>query len=228
MTTFQPPDERVAAALEAAVIPPARCGSERTRRLSTGERTLYRWILERFADATSPDAGAVAEHAAALGLNTGDALATLAREDLVHADERGAIVVAYPFSGRPRGHRVLIDNSRTVQAMCALDALGIAAMLDQPIEVTSCDPSSGAEVWVRVHPGEGAWWEPRSAVVLAGSSCCDGPSYHGCCDVLNFFESAGRAAAYLDHHADVNGLPISITEAIEAGRAIFGDIFKEA
>jgi hypothetical protein len=38
--------------------------------------------------------------------------------------------VAYPFSGTPRGHRVRIDGEHWVEAMCAVDALGIAAMLE--------------------------------------------------------------------------------------------------
>src|SRR5581483_7891505 len=49
----------------------------------------------------------------------------LAREDLVHTDDEGAITVAYPFSAHPRGHEVTLGG-RVVQAMCAIDALGIA------------------------------------------------------------------------------------------------------
>jgi len=219
---------RVEAALEVAGIPPARRGAERTRRLNEAERNLYRWILDRFAHATPPHTEAVSERARALGLEPLGALATLATEDLVHADEYGAILVAYPFSARPRGHGVLIDNKRTVEAMCAIDALGIAPMLNLPIEITSQDPFSGAEVWVRLDPAEGAWWEPETAVVLAGSSCRDGPSFSGCCEALNFFESPDNANHYLHEHAEVAGLPISIPDAIEVGRAVFGDIFEEA
>lgn len=214
-------------ALEAAAIPAERCGSERTSRLSNEERDLYRWILDRFAHADPPDIDAVGERAEQLGLEPEATLARLAREDLVHSDERGAIVVAYPFSGRPRGHRVLLDDGRTAEAMCAIDALGIAAMLDLPVEVSSHDPRTGAEITVRVRPGEDAWWEPQSAVVLAGSSCCEGPSFRGCCDVLNFFESADSASAYLREHPEIRGLPISIPEATDAGGTIFGSIFKE-
>jgi hypothetical protein len=111
--------------------------------------------------------------------------------------------------------------------MCALDALGIAAMLERPIEVVSRDPLSGREVWVRVDPGEGAWWEPGPAAVLAGSACIGGPSCRGCCDVLNFFESGEHALQYLLAHPDLSGHAITIPEAIEAGRAIFGDLLKE-
>ena len=227
MTAVDPGDERIKSALEAAAIPAERCGSERTRNLSANERSLYRWALDRFAHATPPSAEALREHAHSLDLDLSGALATLAREDLVHLDENGAVLVAYPFSGRPRGHRVLIDNTHTVEAMCAIDALGIAPMLDLPIEITSHDPQTGREIWVRLHPGEGTWWEPETAVVLAGSSCCEGPSFCGCCDVLNFFETRESAEAHLRAHDEIGGVTISIPEATEAGKTIFGDIFKE-
>jgi Alkylmercury lyase len=115
-----------------------------------------------------------------------------------------------------------------VEAMCAIDALGIAAMLDQPVAINSHDPLTGKEIRVRVSPAEGAWWEPESAVVLAGSGCASGPSYCGCCDVLNFFETTETAERYLREHDAVAGMPISIPEAIETGRAIFGEILAEA
>jgi hypothetical protein len=228
MTTLEPMPDQVAAALEAAAIPRERCGIARTKRLGAAERTLYRWILSRFAQATTPDGEAVGERALELRLDPAGALARLAHEDLVHTDEQGAVVVAYPFSARPRGHRVLIDNTHAVEAMCAIDALGVAPMLELPIEITSRDPRSGSEIWVRLDPGEGAWWEPETAVVLAGSACCEGPSFRGCCDVLNFFESRDSAERYLRGHAELAGLAISIPDAIDAGRAVFGDIFKEA
>jgi len=54
----------------------------------------------------------------------------LRARNLVHHDPAtGAILVAYPFSRTPRGHRVLINGTHQVEAMCAIDALGIAPML---------------------------------------------------------------------------------------------------
>jgi hypothetical protein len=214
--------------LEAAAIQRSRGGTERTARLRREERQLYRWILDRFAQAAPPTAAQLAEQARALDLDPEAALETLAREDLVHTDGGGAVLVAYPFSARPRGHRVTIDERRTVEAMCAIDALGIAAMLNQPVEINSNDPRTGHEIWLRISPGEGAWWEPETTVVLAGSSCASGPSYGTCCDVLNFFEATETAERYLREHHSVVGMPISIPEAIETGRAIFGGVLEES
>ncbi len=164
--------------------------------------------------------------AAEFGLDPGDAFSVLACEDLVHADAHGRPVIAYPFSVKPRGHRVLIDGRRWLEAMCAIDALGIAPMLELPVEIHSSDPSAG-EIWVRLDPGAGAWWEPQEAVVLSGSACCEGPSFRRCCDVLNFFETRANAERFLAEHREVAGQPISLPEAIEAGRIAFGDVFRE-
>jgi hypothetical protein len=136
-------------------------------------------------------------------------------------------VVAYPFSARDRGHRVLIGEIHEVEAMCAIDALGIAPMLGLPIAVRSRDPISGGEVHVQLHPGEQTGWQPTEAVVLAGSCSCDGPSFGGCCDVLNFFETTENAERYLREHPEINGALITIPEAAEAGRVVFADVLSE-
>jgi len=213
-------------ALRAADIRPERRGAARTRRLSAAERELYFWILREFAAARSPSGEATRAAATGLGIDPAEALAVLAREDLVHVDATGRPLVAYPFSAKPRGHRVLIDGERWVEAMCAIDALGIAPMLGFPVEIYSRDPLSGGEIWVRLDPSEGAWWEPREAVVLSGSAC-EGPSFGGCCDVLNFFETRENAERYLVEHREVRGSAISLPEAIEAGRIVFGDVLSE-
>lgn len=220
--------EMVQRALSSAGIPPERFGPARLTHLNDGERDLYRWILASFARAGSRPVDALCDHASDLGLQIEETLDLFARLDLVHHDPAsGEILVAYPFSARPRGHSVLINSTHRVEAMCAIDALGIAPMLQQPVEVTSRDPLSGTEIWVRLDPGEGAWWEPPTAVVLAGSASCDGPGFRGCCDVLNFFETEASANSYLAAHPELTGFPITIPDAIEAGRIIFAELMKE-
>ena len=63
--------------------------------------------------------------------------------------------------------------------------------------------------------------------MLSGSTCCEEPSFGGCCDVLNFFETRENAERYLLEHREVTGRAISLPEAIEAGRIVFGDVFRE-
>jgi hypothetical protein len=215
----------VAAALAAAEIPPSKLGPARRARLTEAERELYFWILRRFATQGPPSSGEVRAAAERLGLETEDALETLSREDLVHRRPDDAISVAYPFSGRPTAHRVRFPSGHEVDAMCAIDALGIAPMFAQRIEVESRDPVSGETIGARVAPDGSAEWWPESAVVVAGAVRSQGDACSGCCPVLNFFVSPANAERWLTEHPDVRGNVISMPEAAAAGRAVFGDVF---
>ena len=214
-------------AIEATGIPPEKQREQRARRLNEGERALYEWILRSFAAGAAPAPDALADAASSFGVDGEAVLGVLAREDLVHHDpETGQVLVAYPFSGRPTAHRVRIDGGAEVFAMCAIDALGIAPMLSLTVEIVSRDPVGGGEVWVRLDPGDGAWWEPTEAVVLAGR-VREGPSFDSCCQVLNFFGSTANAERYLREHRSVSGHPISIPDAITIGELVFGKLLSE-
>jgi hypothetical protein len=215
---------RVAAALAAAEIPPSKLGPARRARLSAAERELYFWILRRFATDGRPSGAELHAAAEQLGLDAERALETLAREDLVHRGADGEIAVAYPFSGRPTAHRVRFRGGHEVDAMCAIDALGIAPMFGEAIELESRDPASGDEIRARVAPDGSVEWSPESAVVVAGAIRSQGDACCGCCPVLNFFASAANAERWLAEHPDVGGNVISMQEAAASGRAVFGDV----
>jgi len=104
MRSTSDPENTTEAALAAAAIPTWRRGSERTKRLSGGERAFYEWILRSFAIGEPPAPDTLVDAASIFALDVEAALATLATEDLVHHDPAtGTILVAYPFSG---GHAV--------------------------------------------------------------------------------------------------------------------------
>jgi hypothetical protein len=218
---------RVAKAFEAAGIPAERWREARFARLSEAEGNFYRWILHVFAAGRVPDPATARETASRLGLDPGDAFDNLAREDLVHRDaSTGEIVVAYPFSGRPTGHRVRIGPRNEVDAMCAIDALGIPFMLGEATEVMSRDPLTGEEVRIWVEPGGAVRWEPEGAAVFAGSDRCEGPASAVCCAFVNFFASRENAERYPRETAAVEGEVLSIPEAVEAGRMVFGGLLR--
>jgi hypothetical protein len=217
----------VAKAFEAAGIPAERWREARFARLSEAEGNFYRWILHVFAAGRVPDPATARETASRLGLDPGDAFDNLAREDLVHRDaSTGEIVVAYPFSGRPTGHRVRIGPRNEVDAMCAIDALGIPFMLGEATEVMSRDPLTGEEVRIWVEPGGAVRWEPEGAAVFAGSDRCEGPASAVCCAFVNFFASRENAERYPRETAAVEGEVLSIPEAVEAGRMVFGGLLR--
>lgn len=212
-------------ALSTAAIPRDRCGNTRLSALTGGERRLYRSILTSFRAGTALGRDELAELASRLDLELEPALARLAREDLVHADEHGSILVAYPFSGRPTAHRVFFDGHE-VYAMCAIDALGIAPMLGEAIEICSRDPLTDEEINVQLEPDGQGSWRPREAVVVCGTAG-GGDACSGCCPVLNFFASTTSAQRWLASRPDVRGTVFSMEDAIAAGRVVFGDVLKE-
>lgn len=118
-------------------MPASKLGAARRSRLSELELELYFWILRRFASRGCPSNAELRAAAAEFGLDADSALDVFAREDLLNRDRDGEIAVAYPFSGRPTAHVVRFPSGHEVYAMCAIDALGIAAMFEEPITVNS-------------------------------------------------------------------------------------------
>jgi Alkylmercury lyase len=110
--------------------------------------------------------------------------------------------------------------------MCAIDALGIASMFEEPTEIRSVDPVSGQEIRAPVAPSGETEWRPESAVVVAGALARQGDSWLGCCPVLNFFVSGRNAERWLDEHQEVRGDVIAMPEAIAAGRAVFSQVLE--
>lgn len=218
-------DEVVSSALASAGISLERCGSERTRGLADPERALYHWVLAHFAEEGRPSGEEFRAKADDLGFEPTAVAQTLAREDLVHLDEEGEIVVAYPFSGRPTRHRVILGGGHQVWAMCAIDALGMAAMLGAAVEIHSSDPVTDEAIAVSVSADGSAAWEPTEVVVLTGRAA-DGPSFNGCCAVLNFFSSRAAMETYLRERPDVRGRAISVPDAVAVGTAIFGQAIE--
>jgi hypothetical protein len=218
----------VAAALATAEIPASKLGAARRARLTESERELCFWILRHFRTRGRPGDAEVREAAERLAIDAEHGLATLAREDLVHRSDDGEITVAYPFSGRPTAHRVRFAGGHEVDAMCAIDALGIAPMFGEPIEIDSRDPVSGDEIRAWVAADGAAEWSPRTAVVVPGVLDRQSDSCRGCCPVLNLFVSPANAERWLAKHPRVRGNVISMPDAAAAGRAVFGEVLTQS
>ncbi len=73
-----------------------------------------------------------------------DLVAELVAADYVATDDTGAPVCLYPLSAVPTSHVVVVDGERR-HAMCAIDALGIPAMLGRalPIQTSPRHPGKG-------------------------------------------------------------------------------------
>ena len=102
--------------------------------IGAAERATLGAILDRFV----ADGGPVAVHTLAVPGLTVDAIRRaveeLDRTDLI-ARRDDHVVLAYPFASTPTGFVTVLANGIERHACCAIDALGVAAMLEQTIAV---------------------------------------------------------------------------------------------
>ncbi|GAA1879985.1 hypothetical protein GCM10009753_04110 [Streptantibioticus ferralitis] len=189
-----------------------------------GLRAVQQAMLRHFASTgRAPDAAVLEPAAATAGRTAPDVLAELAREDFLTLDEDGQVRAAYPFSAVPTPHRVTIAGRTEVWSMCAVDALGIPAMLDTDVVITSSDPVTGEKITV-TSTGGTTVWEPSSAVVFLGRLSCSGPASAVCCDALNFFTNRASAQSWLTKHPEMTGQITDKDRAEEIGRQTFGPL----
>ena len=84
-----------------------------------------------------------------------DALIALDDDDLIRV-RAGQIDLAYPFSASPTSFVVRLADGKERYACCATDALGIAPMIGQPVEVrSSCHHCNAALTFSATPQGPG-------------------------------------------------------------------------
>jgi Alkylmercury lyase len=214
-----------------------------------GPRAVQQQVLRSFAaTGHAPSAADLAETAARCGTTADAVLAALHAGDYLQLGPDGQIRAAYPFSGVPTPHLVDIDAGPQVYAMCAIDALGMAAMLGTGVTITSADPGTGQKITVTVRAdGRTAEWQPVTAVVfngrlISGEARGPGPSGEArgpgpsavrasadaCCGHMNFFGTRASAAAWDAEHPEITGQILGQAAALRLGVDIFGDSMSGA
>jgi hypothetical protein len=198
----------------------------RQRKLPPPLRQLHQLILRHFAEhATAPEPGRLREWAHQLDIELVEALDRLVSVDLVEADPATAqLLGAYPFSAIQRGHKVQLAGGPTVEAYCAIDALGIPAMLNRDVVISSRDPHTGEPIRISVTNGQ-ASWRPDDTVVVLGSDRSCGASACSRCPYITFHSSPATAAAHLQT-AHLAGEILTQLQALSAGTLLFGDLLQ--
>jgi hypothetical protein len=206
----------------------------RTLPLDPVERTVLQAILRAFAATGHPPAidelhGLTAD----IGRSSVEVLMALHAVDAIRLVPTGHIAVAYPFSATPTRHRVRIGGADSeigqgsddvdVYAMCAIDALGIAAMVGRDTRIESVDLTTGTPVTVTIR-GDRSRWHPLGAVVFVGADTCSGPSADNCCEYLNFFADRESARAWIRTHPQITGQLLDHHEAEDLGVRLFGHL----
>jgi len=207
-----------------AAVAVGRGGRGRRAPAEGGQRAVHQAVLRAFAETgRAPDPAELEEAAAPLGVSAQAVLAALAAADFLTLDEHGQVDAAYPFSARPTGIEVTLPSGVTVASMCAIDALGIAAMLGSDAVIGAADPVSGEPVRV-TFTGGAATWQPKSTVVFYGARAGSGPSATVCCGYLRFFATRETAGAFAARHPEAPGRILGQQEARALGEEIFGPL----
>lgn len=201
-----------------------RAGRGRLAPVERGLRAVQQAALRSFATTGAPPEAAELESAAEpFGVPAARVLTELAAEDFLTLDGTGRIQAAYPFSATPSDHAVQIAGGPTVWAMCAIDALGIPAMLGTAVVITSTDPVTGELVRVEFTRAS-TTWRPATSVVSCGARPGDGPAAAVCCGYLRFFTARATAEQWNRQHADITGTVLGQAEAERLGAGIFGPL----
>jgi mercuric reductase len=200
-------------------------GAERTwRDYTPGEDDVRTTLLRLYAErGSAPAIADLTRHAGVSESAIRPILVSLEARDLVVLDgER--IVGAYPWTDRATEHRVSLGE-RTLNACCAIDALGAGDMYRRDVEIRSRCRACGAPVTVATR--DRGWAvadvQPGSAVVWSGIRDTGGCAASSNCTVIAFFcDDAHLEAWRTQHDPGAPGFRLSVDEALQAGRAIFG------
>jgi len=127
-------------------------GRGRARRAARETSTATR-ILQMFLDRGEPlpvgEIVAGLPHGSAESVH--DTLAKLDDEDLIRIAD-GHVDLAYPFSASPTPFLVRFPDGRERHVCCAVDALGIAPMVGQAVEIRARCHHSGTPLQFAVTP----------------------------------------------------------------------------
>ncbi len=142
-------------------------GRGRARRAARETSTAMR-ILEMFLDRGGPfpvgEILARLQHDSAESVR--DALAKLDDEDVIRVSH-GHVDLAYPFSSSPTPFLVRFQDGRERHVCCAIDALGIAPMVGQAVEIRARCHHSGTPLRFAATP-EGPGREAAGLMLWVG------------------------------------------------------------
>lgn len=201
---------RVGEALS-ALLTEARLAS-RWAGLRRASRTAHRRILRAFlSQGRPPDITAF----------SGDVLEDLGRRDLVQVRD-GRIALAYPFSAGATDFEVSLDGIG-LHAVCAIDALGVAAMAGRRAEVSCRCPVCQMPTTVAV-AADGltiAAASSRAARVWTGVTDVGACAADSQCKTMRLFCSPAHLATWRNANAATRGFDLTLEEGVQLAAAIF-------
>ena len=151
------------------------------------------------------------------------AIGKLQRADIL-TTKAGVITTAYPFSADKTRHTVVFADGHSVNALCAIDALGIHFMMGEDITIHSLCPECNHEITLVLKKGKIASQTPSGVIeyVKVRNSC--GCTTKTSCPHINFFCGTDHLEQWKARNpSSSDGEEFTVEEALEDGRMIFGD-----
>jgi alkylmercury lyase len=142
---------------------------------------------------------------------------TLARWPNVRRDEHGRVEAFGGLSLRPTNHRFEVAG-RQLYTWCAWDTLFLPALLDEPTQVNSICPATGADIRLPVVPDRVLASHPQDVRVSfppAGQTSTADIVESFCCHV-HFLAGEGAATEWV--RRDANTFVLDLDDAFELGR----------
>lgn len=191
--------------------------------LPADTRRVHRALLRHYiATGAIPSAQELAEAAQVSTETIPGHCHELAQAGYVHFDQVGQPTCLYPFSPNPTPHVLIIEGQRRY-AMCAVDALGIAKMLDQRVTIESRCVTCGAPLRLVVRPDGIDGIEPSTMRVVIGRQE-NGAWNTACCGMTQFACSPDCAAQAARRLPTSEILPPP--EALPAALELFGSMLS--
>lgn len=134
--------------------------------LSEHEIILRTHLLEKLIDLNRPLYPNEIASKDCSSLNVASILKKLREKGLLASQEDGAITGVYPLSALPTRHTVQLQNGRSVYAMCAIDALGMAYEFGQDISIASSCRRCGTKISLTSENGDFTKIQPPTAHAL--------------------------------------------------------------
>lgn len=152
-------------------------------------------------------------------------LERLRQRDLVVMDTAENIIGAYPLTDHETDHKVRLAE-HTVNAMCAVDALGTGAMFGEDIHFASSCRSCHRPIEISLQDAgtELATATPAGSVVWVGiRASAEESAADTLCTVICFFCCQDHFETWRDENQPgLEGYRLSVREGLQVGIALFG------
>ena len=192
--------------------------------LAAHHRRVHRALLEAVLHTgLVPSVSVLADQLGTTAEAIRASLRALAVADYLARDAGGRVRCLYPFSAIPTPHTVLVEGAQRF-AMCAIDALGIPAMLDRELDIEGRCAVCDAAIMLRVRPGAIVAASPPSVMVVARRDEAE-PAFAACCPYTVFVCGQEHAEQFTRRVSGTQALSLAV--ALRYAEEIFGSLLAD-